>query len=129
MAESLFILELEFLHLRGGCSPIIVIFVLMLVGTCCFILSASLYVVRPMYRASHWHKYVGRTTQRIADRLKQHVPTSILICSTNGLIYLYIIVPGWRNRLAQESSDLNIVSSNPHWGQNKFSNCGSPLMS
>ena len=51
MAESLFILELEFLHIRGGGS-LIVFFVLMLVGTCCFILSASLCVVRPTYRAS-----------------------------------------------------------------------------
>ena len=39
MDESLFILELEFLHIRGGYSLIIVFFVLMLVGTCCFILS------------------------------------------------------------------------------------------
>ena len=62
MAESLFILEIEFLHIRGGCSLVVVFFVLMLVGTCCFILSASL---------------VGRTTQRLADRIKQHVPTSI----------------------------------------------------
>ena len=37
MAESLFILEFEFLHIRGGCFLIIVFFVLMLVGTCCFI--------------------------------------------------------------------------------------------
>ena len=53
MAESLFILEIEFLHIRGGCSLVVVFFVLMLVGTCCFILSASLCVVRPTYRASH----------------------------------------------------------------------------
>ena len=33
MAESLFILELEFLHVRGGCSLVVVFFVLMLVGT------------------------------------------------------------------------------------------------
>ena len=33
MTESLFILELEFLHIRGGCSLIVVVFVLMLVGT------------------------------------------------------------------------------------------------
>ena len=56
MAESLFILELEFLHIRGGCSLVVVFVVLMLVGTCCFILSASLCVVRPTYRASHRHK-------------------------------------------------------------------------
>ena len=53
MAESLFILELEFLHIRGGCSLVITFFVLVLVGTCCFIMSASLCVVRPTYRASH----------------------------------------------------------------------------
>ena len=76
MAESLFILELEFLHIRGGCSLVVVFFVLMLVGTYCFILSASLCVVRPTYRASHRHEN-GRTTQRLADRIKQHVPTSI----------------------------------------------------
>ena len=56
MAESLFILELEFVHKRGGCSLVIVFFVLMLMGTCCFILSASLCVVRPTYRASHRHE-------------------------------------------------------------------------
>ena len=56
MAESLFILELEFLHIRGGCSLIVVFFFLMLVGICCFILSASLCVVRPTYRASHRHE-------------------------------------------------------------------------
>ena len=33
MAESFFILELEFLHIRGGCSLVIVFFVLMLMGT------------------------------------------------------------------------------------------------
>ena len=33
MAESLFILEIEFLHIRGGCSLVVVFFVLMLVGT------------------------------------------------------------------------------------------------
>ena len=43
MAESLFILEIEFLHIRGGCSLVVVFFVLMLVGTCCFILSANLW--------------------------------------------------------------------------------------
>ena len=38
MAESLFGLELEVLHIRGGLSLVIVFFVLMLVVTCCFIL-------------------------------------------------------------------------------------------
>ena len=38
MAESFFILELEFLHIRGGCSLIEVFFFLMFVGICCFIL-------------------------------------------------------------------------------------------
>ena len=33
MAESIFILEIEFLHIRGGCSLVVVFFVLMLVGT------------------------------------------------------------------------------------------------
>ena len=56
MAESLFIFELDFLHIRGGRSLIIVFFVLMLVGTCCFIPSASLCVVRPTYRVSHRHE-------------------------------------------------------------------------
>ena len=56
MAESRFIIELEFLHIRGGCSLVIVFFVLMLVGACCFILSASLCIVCPTYRASHRHE-------------------------------------------------------------------------
>ena len=63
MAESLFIVDIEFLHIRGGCSLVVVFFVLMLVGTCCFILSASLCVVRPTYRASHrYDKFVNYTT-------------------------------------------------------------------
>ena len=45
MAESHFILGLEFLHIRG-----------VKMGTCCFILSASLCVVRPTYRASYRHE-------------------------------------------------------------------------
>ena len=56
MAESLFLLELEFLLIKGGCSLIIVFFVLMLMGTCCSILSSSLYVLRPTYRASDRHE-------------------------------------------------------------------------
>ena len=56
MVEPLFILELGFLHIRGGCSLIVVFFVLMLVGICRSILSASLCVVRPTYRASHSHE-------------------------------------------------------------------------
>ena len=35
MAESLFTLELEFLHIGGGCSLITVFVILMLVGICC----------------------------------------------------------------------------------------------
>ena len=42
MAGSLFILDFELLHIQGGSSPIIVFFILMLGGTCCFILSARL---------------------------------------------------------------------------------------
>ena len=38
MADSQLILELMFLHIRGGCSLTVLIFFLMLVGTCCFIL-------------------------------------------------------------------------------------------
>ena len=63
MAESRFILELEYLYIRGGCSLVIVFFILMLVGTYCFILSASLCVVRPTYRSSHRaQKFVNYTT-------------------------------------------------------------------
>ena len=52
MADSHFILELEFLHILGGCSLVVVFFVLMLVGTCCFILhyvetSRQKKVIRP----------------------------------------------------------------------------------
>ena len=52
MADSQVILELMFLHIRGGYFLTVLLFFLMLVGTWCFILSASLCVVRPMYRAS-----------------------------------------------------------------------------
>ena len=53
MADSQLILELMFLHIRGGCSLTVLLFFLMLVGTCCFILSASLCVMRPTHQASH----------------------------------------------------------------------------
>ena len=89
MADSQLILELLFLHIKGGCSLAVLLFSLMLVGTCCFALSASLCIVRPKYRASHRHesvvyefscrceaRYAGRTTKRLADRIKQHVPTA-----------------------------------------------------
>ena len=56
MAGSQLILELMFLHTRGGCSLTVLLFFLMLVGPRCFILSASLCVVLPTYRASHWHE-------------------------------------------------------------------------
>ena len=49
MADLQLILELMFLHIRGGCSLTVLLFFLMLVGTCCFILSASLCVVRPTF--------------------------------------------------------------------------------
>ena len=131
MADSQLILELMFLHIRGGCSLTVLLFFLMLVGTCSFILSASLCVVRPglvMFHQSLKNqinkaitscfyavkprvvyntrvmlpsakkdsvpttqkccvvyefscqceaRYVGSTTQRLADRIQQHVPTSI----------------------------------------------------
>ena len=53
MADSQLILNLLYLHIRGGCSLAVLLFFPMLVGTCCFILSANLYVVRPTYPASH----------------------------------------------------------------------------
>ena len=52
MADSQLILELLFLHIRGGCSLTLLLFFLMLVGTCCFILSANLCVVRPTFEYS-----------------------------------------------------------------------------
>ena len=56
MADSQLILELFFLHIRGGCSPTVLLFFLMLMGTCRLILCASLCVVRPTYQASHRHE-------------------------------------------------------------------------
>ena len=49
MADSQLLLELMFLHIPAGCSLTVLLFFLMLVGTCCFILSASLCVVHPTY--------------------------------------------------------------------------------
>ena len=56
MANSQLIVELLFLHLRGGCSLTVLFFFLMLVGTCFCIQSANFCLVRPMYRASHGHE-------------------------------------------------------------------------
>ena len=38
MADSQLILELFFLQIQGGCSLAVLLFFLMLAGTCCFIL-------------------------------------------------------------------------------------------
>ena len=52
MAESLFILELEFLHIRGGCSLVVVFFVLKKLDTLFITLriSASGYLFRFTFR-------------------------------------------------------------------------------
>ena len=60
MADSQLILELLFLQRRGGCSLTVLLFFPMLVGTCCLILSASLCIVRPTYRASHRHQKIHK---------------------------------------------------------------------
>ena len=55
-------------------------------GTCCVILSCSLWEVRPTYRLPTCHcysQYVGRTSQRLQDRITQHVPKSIRSCSSS----------------------------------------------
>ena len=54
IADSHLILEFLFLHIRGGCSLTVLIFFLMLVGTCCFILSASL--CKPHGASQHSNK-------------------------------------------------------------------------
>ena len=94
MAESLFILELEFLHIRDGCSLIIVFFVLMLVGICCLHVVYYTKVMLPSNKKDSVPanqksclayefscrceaRYVRRTTQKLADKIKQHAPTSI----------------------------------------------------
>ena len=46
MADSQLIVELLILQTRGGCSLMVLLFFLMLVRTCCFILSARLCVAR-----------------------------------------------------------------------------------
>ena len=55
MVQSHFILALEPLHIRGGCSLIVLVSFLMLMGTRFFIQSASLCVVRSTYGASYRH--------------------------------------------------------------------------
>ena len=56
MADSQLILELMFLHIRGGCSLAVLLFFLMLVGTCCFILSANQISqhLMPRYAPGKW---------------------------------------------------------------------------
>ena len=50
LADSQLILEMLFIRLRSGCSLMAVLFFLMLMRTCCFILYASFCAVRPTYR-------------------------------------------------------------------------------
>ena len=86
MADSQLILELMFLHIRGGCSLTVLLFFLMPVGTC-FILSASLCVVRPTYRASHLHEN-SETTQLfwvVGTLLFLADGSKILCCKPQGL--------------------------------------------
>ena len=56
IAKSQVIIGLLFLHIRGGCSLTILLFFLMLMGICCFILSARLCLVRPTHQALHRHE-------------------------------------------------------------------------
>ena len=74
MADSQLILELLFLQRRGGCSLTVLLFFLMLVGTCSFILSASLCIVRPTYRE------VYRTRAMLPSAKKDSVPTTQRSC-------------------------------------------------
>ena len=68
MTESQFILGLLLctyevaVLLLYCCSLTILLFFLMLLGTCCFILSASLCLVRPTYRASFRGEIIDYTT-------------------------------------------------------------------
>ena len=71
MADSQLILELLFLQRRGGCSLTVLLFFLMLVGICCFILSASLCVVRPTYRALMKHYQSMAISGRLGISLDQ----------------------------------------------------------
>ena len=65
MADSQLILELLFLHIRGGYSFSVLLFFPMLVETCCFILSASLCVVRSTYRV-----HIGKKTPKLHNFFK-----------------------------------------------------------
>ena len=86
MVDSQLILELMFLHIRGGYSLMVLIFFLMLVGICCFILSASLCVVRPTYPSfTSTRKFInyttflgGRNKKKIACRTKK-----LSVCQKN----------------------------------------------
>ena len=62
MADSQSILELLFSHRPGGCSLTVLLFLLMLVGTCSVLLSACLCAVHYTYRASHRHETINNTT-------------------------------------------------------------------
>ena len=64
---------------------------LMSFGTCCLILSCSLWEVQSTYQLSQWqrHKnsrFMGHTSQSLQDRIKQHVPKSILVETETALI-------------------------------------------
>ena len=80
MADSLLILELMFLHIRGGCSLTVLLFFLMLVGTCCFILSASLCVVRPIATSFQYVKIMLPLFR-----------TVVKFCSTNRLFTYFAL--------------------------------------
>ena len=69
MAESQVILGLLVLHIRGGCSLTTLLFFLMLVGTCCLILSFGFCVVCPTYRASHQLENSDYTTFLVVGTL------------------------------------------------------------
>ena len=65
MTESHFILELKLLHIRGGCSPIIVFFVHMLVGTCCFAWYNSDF--ETAFSTNHYDKVQGSSNKLTFD--------------------------------------------------------------
>ena len=83
MADSQLILELMFLHIQGGCSLMVLLFLLMLMGTCCFILSASLCVGRTMFYT------LMSVRQKKLEVCQSNVAALLCCCKLTILLHLY----------------------------------------
>ena len=130
MAESLFILELEFLHIRGGCSLVIVFFVPMVVGACfIMVVGAIVNLQEQMVETKAWKVSIGISVGgdmcRLCGSYRETVQHLLAGCQTlAGKEYLrrhnralMVIAVAWAKKY--ELIDESAVWYNEKWEKGK----------